>query len=195
MESSAKNGYGLTRAVPAPIKREVRQRCGFGCVVCGSAVYDYEHFDPEFKDAHEHSAAGIALLCPTDHKKKERGLLSEDEYRHAIQNPHALTHGYAFTDWSMADFSPQILIGSFTFTGGTSILQVGDELLLGFQPPEEPGSPPQILFRVFDSKGIEAFGIIGNEIRCQNEAFDIEAVGPVLESSIPALQDRRNCPV
>jgi hypothetical protein len=147
-------------------------------VVCGNAIYEYEHFDPEFKDATEHSADRIALLCPIHHRKKERGLLSEEDYSRAIQSPFAFRHGYAFTDWSIAEFAPQILVGSFTFTGGTSILEVGEELLLGFQPPEEPDGPPNILFRVFDSKAVEVFGIVGNEIRCHNAAFDIEAAGP-----------------
>ncbi len=29
--------------IPLPIQREVRQRCGFGCVICGLPLYDYDH--------------------------------------------------------------------------------------------------------------------------------------------------------
>jgi hypothetical protein len=35
------NKYGLKRTIPEKIKREVRQRCGFGCVRCGSLRTNY----------------------------------------------------------------------------------------------------------------------------------------------------------
>lgn len=136
------NRFGLSRNIPSGVRREVRKRCCFGCVVCGSAIYNYEHFSPEFEDAHTHDPQRIALLCPTDHLKKHRGLISEEDYARHIQSPAALAKGFSFTGWSAESFAPQILIGSFTFTGGTSILRIGDELLLGFKPPEEQGAPP-----------------------------------------------------
>ena len=57
------NKHGLSRYIPEAIKREVRQRCGFGCVICGFGFYDYEHFDPDFADAKFHDPNGMTLLC------------------------------------------------------------------------------------------------------------------------------------
>jgi hypothetical protein len=173
------NRFGLSRAIPSEVRREVRRRCGFGCVVCGSAIYDYEHYSPEFKDSDVHHAEGIALLCPTDHRKKNNGLLSEEDYLRHIKAPAAISKGFSHTEWSVDSFAPEILCGSLTFSAGASILQIGDELLLGFGPPEAQGAPPCLLFRVFDRRGVEVFGLVGNEIQCQNDAFDIEAVGPI----------------
>lgn len=34
-----------SRNIPLPIQREVRQRCGFGCVICGMPLYEYEHME------------------------------------------------------------------------------------------------------------------------------------------------------
>ena len=119
-----KNDHELSREIPSEIKREVRKRCGFGCVVCGSAIYEYEHFDPEFKDAKEHIADGIALLCPTDHRRKEKKLLSREKYLEAIANPKAFETNKAYTDWEDADFAPTIFIGNKIFKGGTSILKI-----------------------------------------------------------------------
>jgi hypothetical protein len=45
------NNHGLSRDIPDHVAREVRQRCGFGCVCCGSALYQYHHFDPLFREA------------------------------------------------------------------------------------------------------------------------------------------------
>lgn len=35
MEKDNINKQGISRDIPDPIKRDVRQRCGFGCVICG----------------------------------------------------------------------------------------------------------------------------------------------------------------
>lgn len=32
-----------SRNIPLSIQRKVRQRCGFGCVICGMPLYEYEH--------------------------------------------------------------------------------------------------------------------------------------------------------
>jgi hypothetical protein len=32
---------GSSRDIPLPIEREVRKRCGFGCVVCGLPLHTY----------------------------------------------------------------------------------------------------------------------------------------------------------
>jgi hypothetical protein len=54
------------RGIPEGIKREVRQRCGFGCVVCGAPVYEYHHMI-EWSISHHHDPNEITLLCPNDH--------------------------------------------------------------------------------------------------------------------------------
>jgi hypothetical protein len=68
------NKYGLSRVIPADIAREIRKRCGFGCVNCGSALYHYEHMIPEFSEASQHIAEKITLLCGTCHDYVTRGI-------------------------------------------------------------------------------------------------------------------------
>jgi len=70
------NKHCLKREIPAAVKRTVRQACGFGCMVCGEAIYEYEHIDPEFAEAKEHSPDAIGLLCPTCHARVTRRLYS-----------------------------------------------------------------------------------------------------------------------
>ena len=74
IKRSDRNKHGLTRDIPNDVKRKVRQRDGFGCVICGSAFYTYEHFDPEFVEAENHDPHGICLLCGTCHRRKTSGL-------------------------------------------------------------------------------------------------------------------------
>ena len=94
------NKHGVSRNIPEGIKREVRQRCGFGCVNCGSPIYDYEHWNPPFEElTGGHKAEGIALCCPMCHRKKG-GLISKEEYEDNILNPYATRTGSVETAWS-----------------------------------------------------------------------------------------------
>lgn len=62
--SEVPNQQGLRRSdLTEAVKRQVRQECYFGCVICGGWPYTYEHFDPPFVDAATHDPAGMALLC------------------------------------------------------------------------------------------------------------------------------------
>ncbi|MXF04188.1 hypothetical protein FQ041_25950, partial [Escherichia coli] len=70
------NKHGLSRRIPETIKRQIRQRCGFGCVICGFGFYDYEHFKPDFVDAKIHDPNGMTLLCSQRNQKRARGRLS-----------------------------------------------------------------------------------------------------------------------
>ncbi len=51
-----------SRNIPLPIQREVRKRCGFGCVLCGLPLYEYEHME-EWAQVKRHIADEITLLC------------------------------------------------------------------------------------------------------------------------------------
>lgn len=52
--------------IPAKIKRLVRQRCGFGCVICGSPIYEYDHI-VNWSETHHHKAEELTLLCSKHH--------------------------------------------------------------------------------------------------------------------------------
>src|SRR3569832_302716 len=93
--SVQKNKFGLARSIPDPVKREIRKRSGFGCVICGLILYDYEHFDPPYEEATRHDPNGICLLCPNHHRRAGRPALSKEEVGRAYAEPFALRRGYA----------------------------------------------------------------------------------------------------
>lgn len=72
--------------IPAQIKREVRKRCGFGCVICGIPLFEYDHIE-EYSKVKKHESWNITLLCPNHHKQKTNGLLSKDKVWQATRNP------------------------------------------------------------------------------------------------------------
>jgi trigger factor len=61
-------------AIPAGIKRAVRQRCAFGCVICGLPLYEYDHLIP-YSEVEQHHPGNIVLLCDRHHAEKTKGLL------------------------------------------------------------------------------------------------------------------------
>ena len=81
-----------SRNIPLPIQREVRQRCGFGCVICGLPLYEYEHM-MEWAEVKRHMAEEITLLCDQHHREKTAGLLPKDKVIKANSNPFNLRKG------------------------------------------------------------------------------------------------------
>jgi hypothetical protein len=74
---SESDRFGLSRAIPPEVARKVRRRSKFGCVICRGAIYQYEHIDPEFKDATAHDPSHICLLCGGRHDRVTRGRISK----------------------------------------------------------------------------------------------------------------------
>jgi len=71
--------------IPSKIKREVRQRCGYGCILCGCPIYDYEHIE-EYSVVKEHTFENLALLCPICHRKKTNKLISKEKILAALKS-------------------------------------------------------------------------------------------------------------
>lgn len=102
--------------IPEQIAREVRQRCGFACIACGSPVYEYHHIVP-WVQCLEHRADNLVLLCPTHHAEATVGMLSREaitaleQARHrTASSPHRIHyHGETCTfyfgksDWKCSE--------------------------------------------------------------------------------------------
>jgi SEC-C motif len=171
------NKFGLTDDIPDPIKREVRKRAGFGCVICGLALYDYEHFDPEFADALEHLPDGITLLCGSHHTKKTRGHLSTDAVRRAAAAPFCRKAGYAASELEAGE-DPLIVLGTIQGRKVQTLLRIEGEDIVSIRGPEERGGPVRISATFRDSSGNITLQIVDNEWRVNTENWDAECVGP-----------------
>src|SRR4051794_27586019 len=78
--------------IPAPVRRQVRQRCGFGCVICGLPLYEYEHMY-EWVHTHSHAADELTLLCDRHHAEKTKGLLPKAVVMNANAAPVNIRNG------------------------------------------------------------------------------------------------------
>lgn len=102
--------------IPSKIKRKVRQRCGFGCVICGLPIYEYDHISG-FANVKRHRVEELTLLCPQHHAEKTKGLLPDVRVNDANRDPFNLKKGgtspYAL--W-FNGAAPEIVLGQQLFT-------------------------------------------------------------------------------
>jgi hypothetical protein len=171
------NNYGLSRNIPDPVKREVRQRCGFGCVICGSIIYTYHHIEPPFDQAKVHNPENIVLLCGDCHTRATKGLLSSDTIKKASRNPKCLEQGFSHFPLDVGEQFPVILLGNSTFVGNPTIIRAFGKPLFIVEPPEESGSPFRISAAFYDRLGNEVCRIVQNELQGLTSNWDITNVG------------------
>lgn len=102
--------------IPEKVKRKVRQRCGFGCIICGLPIYQYDHL-LGYAKVKRHEASELTLLCPNHHAEKTNGLLSDAQVERANKTPHNLKTGQSTAHLlHFEGDSPEILMGGSTFT-------------------------------------------------------------------------------
>ena len=172
-----RNQFGLPRAIPEDVKRQVRQTCGYGCVICGTAIVEYEHVRPEFAKAKAHDPKGIALLCPTCHAKKTRNFLSARRVLEAMDKPAAKASGFAFSELEIHSSHPYVIFGGMTLKNCATPVLVRNMPLIRVEDAEEDRGPYQLSASFFDDKGIPSLFIRRNEWRVAANSWDVEAVG------------------
>ncbi|WP_316743814.1 HNH endonuclease [Pedobacter antarcticus] len=177
---TAINRFGLKRNIDAPIKREIRQNCGFGCVICGLGIFEYEHVEPTWVNAKSHDPSNMTLLCVQCHGKKTRGMLSVETIQKAMKNPKCKQVGFSNEFFDLSDKMPLLIFGGTTFTNCRIPVRIGGEALFEILPPEESGALFRLNASIYDSKGDISLHIIENEWRALNTNWDVEIVGPLI---------------
>ena len=171
------NQHGLSRDIPDPIRRQVRQACGFGCVICGGSIIDYEHVDPEFKDAAEHDPKNIVLLCPGCHAKVTRGMWSKDKVKEAMASPKCLSQGFANEMFDFGVAFPAVTFAGNTLTNCPIPIAVGGVPLFHIQPAEMIHAPFRLSANFFNSAGKPSLSIQDNEWHVSTSNWDVECTG------------------
>ncbi len=170
--------YGLSRDIDAAVKRAIRQRDGFGCVICGSAVYTYEHVDPIFAQARVHDPACITLLCGGCHSRLTKGLLSKATVQQAMTSPKCKETGFSFGPFDIGSEPPTVRIGPVTARNVAVVIQAMGDDILSVEPPEELGGPFRISALLANESGTEVLRIERNEWQTPVQNWDVQVVGP-----------------
>lgn len=164
-------------AIPSEIKREVRKRCGFGCVICGLPIYEYDHIQ-EFNEVKEHKTENLTLLCDRHHKEKTNGLLPVRIIHQANKNPFNLKKNCStqFKCWNYG-YLPTVVIGGNRFTLASSggwILRIDGHDLISLEFKENR------LWLSVDINTPEGFPLLqirDNELTHSLDEWDYEFVG------------------
>jgi len=164
----------LNREVPEPVKREIRKRCGFGCIKCGRLFCEYHHFAPEFPKAEGHNPQGITLLCPNHHADCTSGRINNDSIRKHDQDPYCLKKGHSKYLLEDLEFPLEVVLGSIVFISDDGVLlKIDDEEILGITSGTED-EPPYINSKLSLNSGDDLI-IVKNEIIAGTKSWDIES--------------------
>lgn len=172
------NQYGLRRYVPTDVRTAVRKRCGFGCVVCGLAFFDYEHFDPDFKDAKFHNQNGITLLCMQHNQRRGRKTFSVETVRRANDDPFCIRRGFSNEMFDIGPEPVEVIFAGSRFYNVQHVVVIKGTPILSIQPPLEKGEPYLVSGFFSDSSGITTLEIRNNQICLSAENWDVECIGP-----------------
>jgi len=171
------NKHGLSRTIPSDIKRIVRQQSGFGCVICGKGIIQYEHVDPEFHDATEHDPRNITLLCPQCHSKVTTGFWSKEKVFKAMAAPVCKSQGFSKEVFDVGHGHPALQVGGLLLKNCPTPIMVHRKALLKIEPAEETDGPFRLSGNFCDSRGKLNLEVIENEWRANSENWDVEVAG------------------
>lgn len=177
---SDKNKFGLSRTIDAETKRAIRRDAGFGCVICGSAIIEYEHIDPPFSECSRHDPDFMTVLCPTCHSKKTKGLLSLERVWEAKKKPRAKQQGFSNDFWDMGQNIPTVCVGPLTAVDCDNILTICGRPVISIREPEEFGAPVRFNADILSPEGLPIFTVVDNEWRCNAANWDVEQIGSKL---------------
>jgi hypothetical protein len=164
--------------------RAVRQRCGYGCVICGIPLYEYDHL-LGWANVQRHEVDEITLLCDRHHREKTNGLLPNEVVEEANKEPFNLRNGVT------TPYALHYSGNKFEFQLGP--LFFGDDDIppdAVFQAVRIDGAPILAVqfedghyllhMNLFDSANRHVVRIVENELVMNLSSWDIEFVGRTL---------------
>ena len=169
------NKHGLIRDIPLEVKRIVRKRCGYGCILCGAMFCQYHHFDPEYKDAQWHDPNGITLLCAKHHDEITRGRISPDKIIKANQDPYCLKQRHAKYLFENLEHPLEVGIGGLVFITADGVLLKADGEPFLTVKKDEDGIA--VLSGSFNTPDGQTLVIENNELVVNTGHWDIESSG------------------
>jgi hypothetical protein len=179
------------------IKLLVRQKCGFGCIVCGDPIVEYHHITEHAKGGDD-TVENLALLCPTHHSEHHKGILKRKTLENFAANPFSLRSENRKPIHLEIDGLFPIIVGntSFGYTRSAedgfqfSPIQIADD----YEPftfTVEDGKP-LLSLRYIDAGGRTCLEIQKNEIVYNSGVFDFyiksNRIELFLEKRVPVLK-------
>lgn len=171
-------------AIPEPMKREIRKRCNFGCVICGFPLYEYHHIN-DWSVVKRHIVDDITLLCRRCHGEATNKLLPAElivaanmmphNRKHGVSSPYRLHYSGDVCKYRLGTLS---ISCKYSSIGSHFVcLQIADEPQCYFE--FENGQPLlSAILRSYD--GSEIVVINRNELLYNTLCWDVSFVGSTL---------------
>lgn len=172
-----RNRHNLSRNIPNEVKYAIRRNSYFGCVNCGLAIGQYEHIDPEWKDATEHNPANMTFLCGSCHDRVTRGVVSKKTVKRWSASPWGKENGSCHDSLDIDPENFALWFGGCKFVNVNKIISIDDEPLFEIRPSGSRGEPIQIDAIFHDENDNEVMSIVENEWMAKSDMMDIVCVG------------------
>ena len=171
------NKHGLKRYIEEDVRLKIRQEAGFGCVICGCGIVDYEHIFPEFSECKEHDPEKMTLLCPRCHAKKTRGFLNTDTIWRAKNNPFCLTKGHSNEFIDFGKVHPRVIIGGSLFEFVEHVIVIDNTSVLSINKPLTENDVFSISARFYSDNSKLSLAIERNQWVAFNTNWDVNVSG------------------
>lgn len=171
------NKHGLSRHIPEVVKHQLRKEAGFGCVLCGNAIFEYEHIDPEWSDAKKHNPEAMTILCGNCHNNVTKGFISKKKVQLAKTTPQCKKIGSSHLKLELTNHPMIVELGGIQFIDTPTIINFDGKNILKIEKPEEEYSPPQITAKFYDRNGKLVARINRNCWNGISNTFDIKTIG------------------
>jgi hypothetical protein len=107
---TGKENAERARKIPPEVRRGVRQRDGFGCVFCGSFIFELHHIVP-FSEGGEHTIDNLVCLCPNHHEQFHKKFIGNCVLKSRIKAPYTRAKGGSSGEFVLFDRRPEVRIG------------------------------------------------------------------------------------
>ncbi len=175
----------MGRSIPESIKRQVREKCGYGCVVCGAPLYEYAHLIP-YSENQQHSEDNIILLCSNHHSLDSKNSINiTQDYAEYIDQPFNMRRDNpsAFNLFCKKR-EHRVGIGSNTIIFDCPELDQECEIInyLGYNPISVSIEQSELFINLTLTNifGQPAFSIKRNELKLGKGIYDFPWIGSVL---------------
>lgn len=172
--------------IPSAIKREVRQKCGFGCIICGLPLYEYDHIQ-EWSEVASHTPDNLILLCNKHHAEKTKGLLPIDKVLASAKEPINVIRGVS-APYGLHFYgdTANVVLGNVQVKGLRHdeddhlfrVIAIDDTDLISFQFSGQRELELNLI--VLDEYNLVAMQIEKNELVYATGLWDVEFVGSKL---------------
>ena len=160
------------------LARRVRQRCGFGCVVCGDALFDLHH-EPPYNEERGHREEDLICLCDKHHRRAGTTppLLTREEVLEWNANPWCQREGATKPEacrFGGDEF--RMRFGSFSFVaeearGGMTVFELAGKpvLALTFR-----NGRPVLTLELYNKLRRRVLHIDENQLSFRADNYDVE---------------------